>query len=210
VSSATSIKRSLLKAGTAYTVFRDAGNISGESLDAEPNSQVTKPFIREFFVEALLPFDSSLVPGDVTEFDVTGDRYLMMNRTPTMVKNAIIANDAVLYKANVSGELLRVSGEIGWDDSYQKSKSWETISGETGSICYALQTEPLHGVELQSDEELGEIGIENHELYVPHSFGVQIKDRYQTGSGEYYQVNSVKERRFPGVDVVLLEEDQRS
>jgi len=209
MSASTSIKRALKRAGASYTIFRTAGDVSGEYLDSESNSQVTKPFIREFFLEAMLSHDTEVITGDVIELDTPGDRYLVMNKTPQVLKNAIILNDAVLYKANVSGELYRASGEGVWNNRYRQETSWEQISGEGGSVCYALQTEPLHGIELQTDEELGQIGIENHELYIPISFGVQINDRYQPASGEYFRVNSVKERRYPGVDVVLLEEDQR-
>jgi len=208
MSSATSVKKGLENAGSAFTIFRGDGDISGEYLSAEPNAQVTKPFIREYFIEALLSYDTQLIPGDVLEMDETGDRFLAMNKTPSMVKNAIILNDGVLYKSNVSGELLRPSGENVWDTSYRKRTSWETLSGETGSTCYGLQTEPLHGVEID-DSELGQLDIQNHELYIPASFKVKPLDRYQTASGEYFLINSVKERRYPAVDVALLEEDTR-
>ena len=153
-----SIKKGLISAGTSYTVKRLSGGVSGEYLDFEPNAQVTKPFIREFFIETLMPYDTTIRLGDVVKFDATGDYYLAMHKTASILKNAIILNDGVFYRANVSGELLRPSGEGSFNSDYRQTTSWEIISGETGSVCYALQTEPLHGIELQSGQELGDIG----------------------------------------------------
>ena len=209
MSAATSIKNGLRKAGISITILRDSGDVTGEYANVEPNQQVTKPFIKEFFLEALMSYDTVAIPGDVIEFDTSGDRYLLMNKIPSFVKNAVILNDGVLYKCNISGELFRPSGEDAWDSEYRKRTQWETVSGDTGLTCHALQTEPLHGIEIESDNELGQIGIENHELYVSSSFGIRQLDRFQPGSGEYYKVSSVKKRRFPGVDVALLEEDTR-
>jgi len=206
MSATDSIKNALEKAGFGVTYLRSSGNVSGEYMDAEPNAQITKPFIREFFQEVMLSYDTVANVGEVIRNDVTNDCFLLMNKTASILKNDVIFFDGVLYKCNVSGELFRPSGEAGWDSSYRKTTSWETIESD----CYALQTEPLHGIELGVDEELANIGIENHELYIPSSIGIQQLDRYQPMSGEYYKVNSVKKRRFPGVDVALLEEDTRS
>lgn len=209
MSAKTSIKTALEKAGVGYTIIRGTGNISGEYLDQETNDQVTKPFIREFFIETLFSYDTEIVPGDVVNFDETGDDFLVMNKTPSLVKDEVILYDGVLYKCNVSGELYRPSGEAVWGSNYRKETSWELVSGETGTTCYGLQTEPLHGIEVEIDDQLGQIGLENHELYISSSFNVKPLFRYQTVSGEYYRVSSVKERRYPGVDVILLEEDTR-
>jgi hypothetical protein len=70
-------------------------------------------------------------------------------------------------------------------------------------------TEPLFSGDLDTDEQLGLIGIKKDELYIPKSYGIQVLDRYQPVSGEYYQVESIKIRRFPGVDVAILGEDTR-
>ena len=57
--------------------------------------------------------------------------------------------------------------------------------------------------------ELGTIGIEKHEMYIPSIYYVQELDRFSPASGEYYRVESIKQRRFKGVDVVVLSEDTR-
>ena len=105
-----SVKRTIESVGTALTILRDGGDVTGEYCDVEPNSQVTKPFVREFFLEASLVFDTEVVPGDVVQFD-DGRKLLVMNSTPAQFRNEVITNEAVLYKCNVSGELWRSSGE---------------------------------------------------------------------------------------------------
>jgi len=180
---------------------------SGEYLDAESNSQVTKPFIREFFLEVTFSANTLVQDGDVLQFrysgDVFGECYMVMNRTDTIFENEKISYDGVLYKVNVSGELLRPSGETR-DDRYHMINVWNPLN----DVVYALQTEPLFGGELE-DMELGVIGIEKHEMYVPTVYGVRELDRYSPSSGEYYKVDSIKKRRYKGVDVVVLSEDTR-
>ena len=77
------------------------------------------------------------------------------------------------------------------------------------SDAYSLLTEPLFSGYLDTESELANIGIERQELYIPSSFGIQTLDRFEPTSGEYYIVESIRTRRFPGVDVVVLGEDTR-
>ena len=200
------IAEALSDVGYNFTVFRDSGNISGEYLITKANAQITKPFIREFFLEGMFEYETNVVAGDVVRIDETGICYLVVNKTPYVFENEIIKYDAILYKCNVSGELFRPSGE-GYHDpqTYRISTVWNTIKQN----CYALQTESLFGNNLDTDEELGELGIKNHELYVPLSIGIQSLDRYQPVSGEYYKVETVLKRRFNNVVVATLSEDMR-
>ena len=205
MSTGQDIKEALADIGPTITIIRDDGDIVGEYVDYETNSQVTKPFIREFFLEAMVSFDTDLVPGDVFEINETGIRYLLMNKTPEIVEGEIAYYSSVFYKCNVSGELLRPSGEVRSGQTYHKTP---TFTGER-SICYGLLTEPLFSGDLETEEQMGLIGIHKEELYIPSSYGIQVLDRYQPVSGEYYVVESIKTRRFAQVDVAILGEDNR-
>uniref|UniRef100_A0A6M3J720 Uncharacterized protein n=1 Tax=viral metagenome TaxID=1070528 RepID=A0A6M3J720_9ZZZZ len=209
---ATDIKSVYAEVGIKFDIVRDSGIISGEYLDWEPNQQVTKPFIREFFLECALAYDTDASEGEVIQFMPSGEvnggeRYLLMNKTPDIFENEIIKYDGVLYKCNVSGELFRPSGEAEWDttQTYRKVTSFEQVR----EVAFALQSESLFGSDMDTNEELGLLGIEKHELYIPLSFGIQELDRYSPVSGEYYRVDSIKKRRFKGVDVCILSEDTR-
>lgn len=185
--------------------MRDSGDISGEYLDYAINRQITKPFIREFFLEATLSYDTSAITGDTIRFDTTSDVYLVMNKTPELFENAIVTNECTLYKTNASGTLLRPSGEVWNPQTYRKEPQWQTVKSD----CPVLQTEALYGHDLDTDEELGLLGVENHELYIPHSVGTQVLDRFEPASGEYYRVETIKTRRYPNIDVCELGEDNR-
>ncbi len=201
------IKEVFGEVGVSFKIIRDSVDLSGEFLDSASNEQITKPFIREFFLEASLSFDTLVIDGDVIEFlpsGETGEKYLVMNKTAEIFENEVIGFAGVLYRSNVSGELLRPSGESAWDDSYRKKTEFEVVR----SVSFGLQTEPLFGGELE-DVELGLINIEKHELYLPSRYGVKELDRYSPVSGEWYRVESIKTRRYKGVDVVVLGEDTR-
>jgi len=183
---------------------RRTGN-SGESIDFEANAQVTKPFIREFFLEGSLPYDTDQIVGDIMDFIVVNTDYMFMNKTPIVFENEVYEFSGVYYKCNVSGEILRPSGEVRDTDTYELKEKFNLIE----SNVYALQTEPLFGTELNTDEMLGVLQIEKDELYIPSSYNIQVLDRYQPVSGEYYKVNKVLKRRYNGIDVCTLEEDNR-
>ena len=191
--------------GTAYTILRDAGDISDEYLDFSVNRQITKPFIRAFFLEASLAYDTQSIAGDVIQFDTTGDKYILVNKTPELFENAVVTNECVLYKCNVSGELTRPTTSDRSTQTYQKTDVFNSVKSD----CNALMTEQLFGHDLDTDEELGMIGLEKHELYIPASVGPQVLDRYEGSSGEYFMVMSIQKRRFDAVSVCNMEEDQR-
>ena len=131
---------------------------------------------------------------------------MMMNLTPAFLENAILHYDAVMYKCNVSGELLRPSGEADWDSTtYKHSEVFNTVK----SHCFALLVPPEFGGEIDTEEGIGILEIDRQALYIPSSAGIQVLDRYQSASGEYYRVESVKPRRYPGVDLVIVGEDTR-
>lgn len=190
--------------GTAITIYRDSGDISGEFIDFELNSQVTKPFIREHFLESNFQYDTSGEVGDILQFQETGTEYMLMNKTPEVFENNVISWSSTLYKVNVSGELSRPSG-TSRNAQYRTTDTWSTVK----LVCRALLTETLFGHELQTDQELGNIGIERHELYLPASIGAAVNDRYEPVSGEFLRLEVKKGRRYAGVEVFECGEDTR-
>jgi hypothetical protein len=202
---AEDIKAAYIEVGTEYEVLKSTGEqYSGEYLMSESNSQVTKPFVREFFLEAALPFDTSAASGDVVTFVLTGTHYLLVTKTPEMVENALIEHSIVLYKANVSGELLRFSGEIR-DDQFRIVPVWNNIR----TSAFGCMTEALYGGGLDEKEEFIDQELHRLELYVPKPYGIRVNDRYSPVSGEFYKVVQVKTRSFEGIDIAMLEEDVR-
>jgi len=190
--------------GTSFTILRSGETFDSEYLYSQLNRQVTKPFTREFFREATLPYNTVAVAGDIVQFDTTDEIFLIVNRTPKVFENEVISFESVLYKCNVSGELKRYSGES-FDSDYKLVRVFETVR----SNCYALMTEGLFGHGIESDEELARFGLSNQECYMPLSFGPSLEDRYEPVSGEYYIVESVKKRRFDNVALIELKEDTR-
>jgi hypothetical protein len=199
------IKEVLREVGNTITIKRDSGDITGEYTMYKPNAQVTKPFIREFFLEGWLSYDTQAVVGDIVEFPTTGDRYIVMNSSPVMLENIVWRYDAVFYKTNEVADILRPS-EGNWPTAtYHRSTDWTYVKRQVDLLI----TTPLYGAELESDQQLGQIGLEIHEMYVPTSIGVEALDRIRISSNIYYQVETVKPRRYNGVDVVELGEDSR-
>lgn len=200
------IKEVLQEVGATYTILREGGNITGEKTYYKTNSQVTKPFIREFFLEAWFQYDTQAVGGDYIQFDTTGDIFIVMNSTPYLFENTAIRYDVVLYKCNLLIDILRPFEAEGWDANYQKPTTWQHI----GTQKPALITTPLYGHDLATDEELGYLGLEVHEMYAPVNLGIITLDRIRLTSTEYYRVETIKPRRYKDVNVFELGEDTRT
>jgi len=202
------IKEAIVEVGLAYTIIRDSGNVAGNFLTAKPNEQVTKPFIREFFLEAQITYDSPMVAGDIVEFDTTGDRYIAMHFTPTLFENTIIRYESVLYKTNVKVSILR-PGERRNPNSLVMETYWDIIKQDVD----LLLTTPLFGQDLETAEELGLLGIETHDIWCPSSYGIQHLDRIRitsgVGVGAYWRAEAVRKYRFEACDVVKVGEDVR-
>lgn len=202
---AEDIKAAYIEVGTEYEVLKPTGQqYSGEFLMAESNAQVTKPFVREFFLEAAMPFDTNAQAGDVITFVETGIRYLLVTKTSELIENALIEHSVVLYKSNVSGELARFSGEQR-DAQLRMVPVWNNIQ----SPAYATMVESLYGGELNEYEPFVNQPVYKFELYVPKAYGIRVDDRYSPTSGEHFRVFQVKTRSFDGIDIALLEEDTR-
>lgn len=196
------INEAMEEIGTAITIVRDSGNITGEYVITKPNAQVTKPFIREFFLEAKLQYNSEAVAGDFIDFNVTSDRYLVMNYTPLLFENTVYWQDTVLYKTNITATIYRPTETR---ENYRTRTIWTVVK----SGLKLLLTSPLYGHDLETDEQLGLLGIENHEMYIPESIGLQPLDRVWLTTGEYFRVETITKRRYENVDVVKLGEDTR-
>jgi len=198
------IKEAIVEVGTKYNILRDSGNVLGEYLDYETNAQVTKPFIREFFLEATLVYDTSALAGDVIQFTTTSEKYFIMNLTPEMFENTVISYQGVLYKTNETMTVYRPSESRDSQTLLMKT-TWTPV--ETNKPI--LITAPLFGIDLDTDEQLGLIGLQVHEAFVPSSYDIQVLDRLLLSSGEYYRVEAIKKRRFEGMDVLEVGTDTR-
>lgn len=196
------ISWNLSRIGTHLTVVRSSETFSGEYVDFEANSQVTKPFIREHFLEALLKYDSVIRAGDLVRTDLM-DYYLTMHLTEDFLENVTISKSAVFYKCNVSGELSRVSGEVRDSFSYKKTPVYSILKNP----CYALMTSTMVGTDILQDEPIGQIETTLNYLYIPKELGVRALDRYTPYSGEHYKIESIERFRFEGIDVCSLVED---
>lgn len=194
-------KEVIYEIGSQFTIIRDSGNVSGEFVRIKLNAQVTKPFIREFFVEADFSYDTAVIAGDVV---VLGDgrAFLVMNITPHLFEDEAYRRTAVLYKSNVIGTLYRPREiKVG----YNTRIVWQIVK----QSVYGLFTESYYGHELNDDAPVGPVTSLAMDGYIPHTVGCKKGDRLWISDSEYYQAESIMTRRYDNVDVVQFGEDTR-
>jgi hypothetical protein len=202
------IKDAHADVGSSYIRIRPGvSNASGEYCVTKLNRQATKPFVREFFQEGAFDWDTEARAGDVIQLATTGWRFLIPNLTPKVFADELIEYSSVLYKCNVSGQIWRPTEVDGvWDSNYRMQGGFSLVAQDV----FALQTESLYGNDLESDNELNTlIGLQDHELYVSAGYGIQVFDRYEPRSGEYYKIETIKKRRYDNVWVCQITEDTR-
>ncbi len=204
------IKETLQEIGTSFTILREAGNVTGEYLYYKTNRQVTKPFVREYFLEAIFQHDSVAVSGDVIAFNSDTRKFLVAVMTPRNFESEAFDNQCTILKCNVSGELQRyvVSGETiddQWNDDYEQNFEWSTIK----SNCHGLLTEELFGNFVDQESPAGQMLNKSMILYVPSNVGIQTLDRYVSISGEAWKVEDVERYVYEGVDIAHVEIDER-
>jgi hypothetical protein len=197
------LKEAIATVGVTIRIVESSS--PSEYIRFKPNKQVTKPFIREYFLETMMSYDTAIVSGDIIEVGVTGHRYIMMNKTPDLFENEVMRYGGVAYKTNVNGSLQRP--EYSRSANLQKMETFVTIPGAI--TVDALMVEALYGHSLDTDETLGELGLEKHELYIPHKFGAKVKDRFYIDEDHYYRVITVKTHRYDDVDVLEIDVDTR-
>lgn len=205
----TKIKAVLAKIGSAFQVLQpDNTWVSGEYVDYDLSFQVTKPFIRENFLDATMPYDTIAESGDIIKLNAPSDVYIIAHKTPTQFKNTIVENAVVLFKCNVSGQIIRQEG-MTWDSNYKKVPLWVNVK----TNAYANLTEDVLEDKIIETAPIGDIELGGLQMYVPTSFGIREQDRYVLNSGAanelHYKVTNVMKYRFNGVRYCTLSEDTR-
>lgn len=195
------IKEVIEENGEPITLLRTPTNITGERIKSTVNAQVTKPFIREFFMEAWLSYDTQVVAGDWVQF-TDGRVFIIMNRTASLFEGEIMRNNAVLYKTNVVATIQRQAVTRHAVDAVV---TWATVKAN----AHVLITEALYGNSLDADEDGGQFSMSENDLYIPASVGIKPNDRVYISETEYYKVEAVRYRRFDNVHLATIGEDTR-
>ena len=180
--------------------------VTTERILYDLNAQATKPFIREHFLDATLPYNTLITTDDVIHIVSTGKYYLVMNKTPELFEDGIVEWNAVLYSCNlVSTACILRSVEVRVD--YDMTTAWTVVAE---APLYGLMSDRLFGSEIdQHTPSVGQEAVWRIDLYIPKSYGIKPLDRVYLTDYEYYKVEAVQEYNYPGVCVALLVEDTR-
>ncbi len=192
--------------GSAFNIISRNPVVTGEKIIYELNAQATKPFIREHFLEATLPYDTVVTTDDVIKIIETDINYLVMAKTAELFEDSIVEWNLVLYKCNLplTTHIVRPI-EIRDPITYDMISGWQIIADDP---VYGLTSDRVFG----SDIEIGDVGqsqIWRIDLYLPKFYGLKPLDRLILSPTEYYKVETVQAYNYPGVVVAILVEDTR-
>jgi len=194
----------LAEVGLSFTIERVGVPIPDvvEYLTYTPNSQVTKPFIREHFLEVAFESETQVVAGDIITFVASDDSYLVMNNSPDFFEDEVIRYLAVLYKTNVLVDMLRPQNTT---VNYHTSHSFVSRHTAQKALIYA----PLFG-NVGDITDIGMYSQEKNELYIPNAYGLRMGDRIVLQeTDEVFAVTACIPRRYPNICFAMLSEDTR-
>lgn len=194
--------------GALATIVSRDPVVTGERVIYEINAQATKPFIREHHLDATLPYDTQVEPGDVLLIIETDKYYMAMNKTPEVFENSVVEYNVVLYLCNLptTAHIIRPV-EVRSETDYNIVHGWTVV---VDSPVYGLISDRVFGSEItQAETGAGQFPVYRIDLYLPKSYGVQPLDRFYVSATEYYKVETVENYYYPGVCVCMLVEDTR-
>lgn len=186
--------------------FLILGTSTSEKCITKINAQISKPFIREFFLEITVAYNTAVIPGNILTFNAPDSRYYLITANAfNKLGNEIMSTELVGYKCNSFGKLQRNTG-IGWNaQTYKHTNGWVDILDP----CPALLSEVQFGAMSElHDEDIGQIITQELKLYLPHSVGIKTLDRYTVG-GINWKIGRIETHRFSGCDVCNVEVDTR-
>ncbi len=187
-----------------YNSGEDSFSFSGsENIFYKTNSQATRPFVREFFIEGQINYQSKIKSGTV--ISIHGTPYLTTSSIPIFFEDEIIKYNCSFYKCNVSGELQTMSGES-WDRTTMR-KSPTFVQKYTN--VYALLTENDLSPEDLPIPPIGDKSTTKSQLFLSANYGIEERDRYVVNSGKSYKVSQVFKNVFKDVDLAILNNDTR-
>ncbi len=199
-------------------VFRDVGAkvfIDGtdefDFIDAELNTQVSNPFIREHMIEGTLPYNTTIQPGSILHFEATDQRFLVVNFIPDVFENQSVSISATLYKCNMFGKIYREKETTLTEDVPMNLRHRRQVCWKKKGEGFFVFTSALRGntSEMLGTQDFGDITIKRNIVYMSASVEVRTKDRLYVDENEYYEIGNVEKRRFNNVAVVSLHEDTR-
>ena len=179
--------------------------IPNEKIDYESNSQMTKPFTAEHFLNTTFVFNSAVEPGDLVVIKATQIPYRVMNVFSEIFEDEIIHKQCILYKCN---ELVSIF-------SQEETENPVTLETEARWARHTKDLTTLIADKLYASRiddytvRFTEIEIKGRIMYVPKHIRVFSKDRVLTKDGTRYGVTITEDHTFPGMNLVYLEEDTR-
>jgi hypothetical protein len=194
--------------GPLVTIRRGPlGTVIGtEHISYDINTQSSKPFIREHHLDGSFIYNTLIELGDILTIDLTGESFLVMNKTPDLFQGSIVEYSMVIYKCNstINTRLLRAIEFR--DDNYEMVQGWSDVVNPAYSIIAGRD----FGTEINQETPIGQVEVDAINLFVPSTYGIKPLDRFVQLDTKFYKVERVEAFQFPGIDVAYLTEDTRT
>lgn len=203
----TDIKEVYQELGANFTIINRTPVVTGEKILYDMNTQATKPFIREHFIDCTFPYDTSVEVGDIIVMPSTQRYYMVMNKTPELFEDAMVEWAGILYLCNLptTARIVRPL-EIRDSQSYDMVSSWVSV---VDSPIYGILSDRVFGSSVDPGIIEGQSLIWRIDCFLPKWYNVQPLDRIIISPTEYYKIETIQSYYYPGSNINLLCEDTR-
>jgi len=207
-------KSILTEVGTPFTINRTTGDITGGHLEYDINKQATKPFTKEHNLFVELPYDTSVVVGDIITAFPGDIKWLVMHLNDEMLGNDVWSKSAIIYRVNVFFDYY-VYTETG--NKYKPSQSWvKTVSDIPGVIlnkAYGSREADI------LDTPAEDVDRESTVAYVSNASGVEINGRmvakgfinpHGPATVQNFLIANIDRFEYRGSFILYMKEDPRT
>lgn len=186
--------------GVEATILR-TGSVEKITYDTHTS---TVPFIREHFLNASLPYNTAMVPGEL--FSIMGQVYFLGSKVPDFFEGEVVEYNCSMYKCNLPATASLVyETEVKDSETFKITKGWATRK----SPIYGLIFKDARKAINDSEVSFGKQPTYRLECIVPDSYGVEIADRLIVSPTEYYRVEDIEKHEYPGMWILELVDDGR-
>ena len=198
------IQEVLAELGTAITLHPYGGTpVPAGHIDFVVFTEHSTPFTRMFLHSATTQYDTIVNIGDVVSWG--GNYYLTTNKKPVEFENEVIEYEMLFYFANVTGSFHRLSETPTYDADYKLINPWTPYAENV----HVTLSENDIGKAVGTNEQISSLSSVSNFLYVSAVHDIKIGDRFILTAERQFQIETIDDLMYQGVNVCVVKEDLR-
>ena len=189
--------------GNPCEVTKKDGTVFNSYFDIEAHPFHSTTFVRQNCYNAVFPYDDDIEGGDAVLYN--GINTLVMNLKPEFFQGDVVVKNAYLIHCSTSSGVIYRPQTNRTD--YRASSDWGFAAIEN---IAALHFASAMDTSDEMVEDVFSLEKEVHKLFMSAHHDIRVGDRWmQTPSSKPFQILTITDRKYEGLHVCKIIEDER-